>query len=80
MNHAENQMFNWSRDFIQTHTSKHGFCEDREYRRVFRLFQKVYGYEGKPLDILRALQKNGFISRTNGKITWLLPIADKNRQ
>jgi len=49
MNHAENQMFNWSRDFIQTHTSKHGFCEDREYRRIFRLFQRCTAMKENPL-------------------------------
>ncbi len=49
MNHAENQMFNWNRDFIQTHISKLGFCEDREYRRIFRLFQRYTAMKENPL-------------------------------
>lgn len=80
MNHAENQMFNWSRDFIQTHTSKHGFCEDREYRRIFRLFQRCTAMKENPLIFSGYCKKNGFISRANSKITWLLPMTDKNRQ
>lgn len=57
MNHAENQMFNWSRDFIQTHTSKHGFCEDRKYRRIFRLFQRYTAMKENPLIFSRYCKK-----------------------
>lgn len=77
---AKNRMMNWSRDFIQVHTFRNGFCEENEYKTYFPRFKQSYGYDGSAEDLLKELARGGFISRKNGKLTWLLPIAEKNKQ
>ena len=80
MTTAKDMMFNWSRDFIQVYTHKDGFCEEKAYNETFKRFKKSYGFDGKPLDLLRELKENGFISRSKGKLVWLLPIAEQNKR